>query len=114
MSVREDLAAAASSVDGITGHPYFVQTTTPGHAFVRLERIDYPNAFGGVVRWNVVLILPQDLGQAERFLEDKVPAIREAVGEHLVVTSVQPQRLELAGVGVVPVAFVNGHREEGA
>ena len=111
MGTREDIASAASTVEGIKAHPYYVQGTAPGHTYVRLERIEYPNPFGGVARFNVVVVLPQDLAQAEQFLEAKVPMLREAVAEHLVITSVVPQRLEITGVGIVPCAFINGHRE---
>lgn len=111
MTVREDLAAAASTVDGVTAHPYFVQSTKPGHTFIRLERIDYPNPFGGICHWNVVVVLPQDTAAAEQYVEEKVPLVRAAIGEHAVVTSVVPQRLD-TGSGVLPVAFINCHREE--
>lgn len=112
MSVRQDLADAANAVQGITAHPYVVADLDPGTTYVRLERIDYPNPFGGVLHLNVVVILPQDLAAAEQYIEAKVPALRAAIEEHLVVTSVTPQRLDLTGVGVVPCVFINGHTEE--
>ncbi|WP_323792419.1 hypothetical protein [Nocardioides sp.] len=111
MSVREEIAAAASSVLGLTGHPYVVGDTSPGTVYPRVERIDYPNAFGGVVFYNVVLVLPQDYAEAEQYLEQKLPDLKGALEPHLVITSVQPQRLQLDGIGVLPVAFINGHRE---
>ena len=84
-----------------------------GHTpIVRLDRIEYPNPFGGVARWNVVVALPQDMAAAEKFIEDKVPALRAAVGEHMVVTEVLPQRLNITGVGELPCVFINGFREE--
>jgi hypothetical protein len=110
--VRTALAAAASSVDGLTGHPYYVQTTEPGHVWVRLDRIEYPNRFGGVAHWNVVLILPADLDASEQYLETHGPALRDALRNELVVTTITPQRIEIPGVGVLPCAFFNGHREE--
>lgn len=112
MSVREELATAAGTVPGVTAHPYFVQSTAAGTVWIRLERIDYPNPFGGVVRWNVVLVLPQDQAQAERELERLAPLLRTALEPHLAIDSVEPQRLDLQGIGIVPVAFINGHREE--
>lgn len=111
MSIRTDIADAASTVDGITGHPYVVGDTSPGTLYPRIERIDYPNAFGGVLFLNVVLVLPQDMAEAEQYLEQKLPALKDALEPHLVITTVQPQRLQLDGVGVLPVAFLNGHRE---
>jgi len=111
--VRQALAAAANAAVGIHAHPYFVQDTTPGSAEIRLERVDYPNPFGGVGKWNVVVLLPQDMADAEKYLDDVVLAkVVPAVQEALVVTSVVPQRVEFPGAGVLLAAFINGHREE--
>lgn len=110
--VRGLLAAAASTVDGIEVKPHHLQTTEPGAGMVRLERIEYPNPFGGVCHWNVVIMLPQDYAAAEQFLDANIPAVKEAVGEQLVVTSVSPQRLEVEGLGILPCVFINGHREQ--
>ncbi|HEY0696448.1 MAG TPA: hypothetical protein VGD43_01390 [Micromonospora sp.] len=112
MSVRQDLADAVTTVDGVKCTPYYVSHSKPGAAFVRLDRIEYPNRFGGVAHWNVVLILPQDLADAERFLEAKHPLIKAAVEEHLVVTSITPQQLQVGTGAPIPCAFINGHREE--
>lgn len=111
MSIRTDIATAASTVEGITGHPYVVGDTSPGTVYPRIDRIEYPNPFGGVLYLNVVLVLPQDLAEAEQYLEQKLPALKTALEPHLVLTTVRPQRLQLDGVGVLPVAFLNGHRE---
>lgn len=111
MSTRIEIATAAGTVEGITGHEYVVGATDPGTVYPRLERIEYPNAFGGVAHWNVVLVLPQDYAAAERYVEDKLPALKAALDPHLVITTVALQRLQLDGIGTLPVAFINGHRE---
>lgn len=111
-TVRKLLAAAANSVDGLTGYEYFVQATTPGAVNIRYDRTEYPNRFGGVVHWNVVLVLPQDQAAAERYIEEHVPDLRDAVAEHMTVTSIVPQRLQIEGLGILPTVFINGHREE--
>lgn len=111
MSTRDDLAQAASSVEGLTGHPYYVQGTDPGHTFVRLDRIAYPNPFGGIAHYNVVMVLPQDLDAAERYVEHHLPLLVEALAPHLVITEAVMQRLNITGVGDLPCVFVNGRRE---
>lgn len=111
MSTRTDLAAAAASVEGIKAHPFVTGDTEPGTVFVRLERIEYPNPFGGVARWNVVLVLPQDQADAEKYLGATLPGLLTALEPHLAVTSVVPQQLDITGVGYLPCAFINGHRE---
>lgn len=110
-TVRIALATAASTVPGISCSPYYHQDTTPGTAYVRLERINYPNPFGGVVHWNVVVLLPQDIAQAEEYLEELLPQLHTALESELVITSAVPQRVEFPGVGVLPALFINGHRE---
>lgn len=110
-AVRQALAAAASTVEGVTGHPYFVVTTQPGSVLVRLDRTEYPNRFGGVCYWSLVLVLPQDLAASEQYLEAKGPALREAVAGELVVTTIAPQLIDF-GAGSVPCAVFTGHREE--
>lgn len=111
MSTRTELATAAAEVVGITAHEYVVGNTEPGTVYPRLDRIEYPNAFGGVAYWNVVLVLPQDLAAAEQYMEAKLPALKAAIEPHLVITAVQLQRLQLDGVGTLPIASINGHRE---
>lgn len=112
MSAREEIAEAVSaSFTGVVCTPYYTQATNPGAAFVRLERIDFPNRFGGVAHWNVVVVLPQDLAAAEAYLEEIIPGLLPALSPHLVVTSVAPQRMEFPDVGALPCVFINGHRE---
>ncbi|GAB3663483.1 hypothetical protein GCM10027596_26710 [Nocardioides korecus] len=112
MSVRDELAAAASTVDGVTATPFYRQTTEAGSAFIRLDRIDYPDRFGGVRTWNVVVVLPQDLAEAEQYLEAKLPGLLEALEPHMTVREVVPQRLSITDVGALPCVFINGSREE--
>jgi hypothetical protein len=106
---RTAIAAAANSVSGIHCNPYFVQTTKAGDAMVRLQQITYPNVFGGVATWQVLVLLPQDIATAERYLEEKVPALVEALGTEMTVTTVQPQQLALE-TGSVPCVVIEGTR----
>jgi hypothetical protein len=112
VTVREDIATAASTVDGITASPYYKQGTNPGRAWVRLDRIEYPNPFGGIFFWNLVVVLPKDMAQAEQYIEQKVPLINGAIEEFLVIDEVAPQWLNINGVGDLLCVFINGHREE--
>lgn len=111
MSVRDDLAAAVSSVTDCTGHGHYVQTTRPGAVLVRLNRTEYPNRFGGVAFWDLYVIGPQDQGAAERYFEAVVPELRAALEPVLAVTSVTYQRTDF-GEGAIPTAVISGHREE--
>ncbi|HTW15135.1 MAG TPA: hypothetical protein VMF51_08395 [Nocardioides sp.] len=112
MGTRDDLAEACNQVEGVFAEPYFTGDSSAGRAHIRMERTDYPNPFGGVVRWNVVVMLPADQAQAERWIEAVQPQLIEQLAPHLAVTSAVPQRIEIPNVGPVPALFINGHREE--
>lgn len=111
-TARAAIAAAASTVTGVTCTPYFRQTTKPGDAMVRLGRIDYPMPrLPGSVTWQVVLILPADVAAAEKSLEDTIPALVAALSNEMIVQSVTPTTL-VVETGTVPTVFVEGSREE--
>lgn len=110
--VRLALATAASTVEGITCAPYFQQSTKPGSAMVRRDNTNYPDKFGGWVTWQVLVMLPQDLASAEKFLDEKVPALRAALAPEMRVTDAIPQQLALPDGGNVPILLMQGSREE--
>ncbi|WP_036517077.1 hypothetical protein [Nocardioides sp. J54] len=110
--VREALAAAANTVDGVNVTPYYRQATGVGEGLVRYDRTDYPNAFGGLVTWWVVVVLPQDMRAAEEWLDENGAALREAVAEELIVRSMYPQQLALTDGSAVLAVVIEGQREE--
>lgn len=111
--VREAISAAANTVAGVNVTPYFRQVTRPGQGMVRRDRTEYPNKFGGVVTWQVFVLLPQDIAQAERWLDENGSVLRAAVAEELLegTVSMAPQQLAL-DAGAVPVVVIEGQREE--
>lgn len=110
--VRELLAAAASEVEGITCSPTYVPPTSLGMACVRLDRVEYPDKFGSVVHWNVVVGLGQDQAAAETYFEAKVLAVVAALAPHMAVRSAVPQLTRLTDGTTVLTAYINGFREE--
>lgn len=110
--VRNAISAAASSVSGVNCTPYFRQSTKTGDAMVRFDRMNRDDSgFGFMVVWQVVLMLPQDVAAAEKYLEEKTPALIAALSEELVITSVTPQQLAL-DTGYVPCVFFEGNRPD--
>lgn len=110
-AVRTALADAANTVEGINVAPYFKQSTKPGSGMVRKDLVDYPNTFGGVVTWQVLVFLPQDMATAEKFLDEKGPLLVAALSPEMRVTTVTPQQLAL-DQGAVPIVLISGQREE--
>jgi hypothetical protein len=107
---RDLIATVASTVEGVNVAAYFRQTTKPGDGMVRLDRM-FPDSSGvGFMNtWQVVVMLPQDLASAERFLESIIPGLLAALDPVLALTSVTPGQLSL-DTGLVPCVFIEGAR----
>lgn len=106
MSVRVDLAEAASALEGVVVYPYFRQTTAPGSGFVRVESIDRDDSgFGFMVTWQVAVVLPQDLANADRWVEERVVDLIAALEPEGAVMGAQPVQLNLDGP-TVPALIV--------
>lgn len=78
---------------------------------VRLDRIEYPNSLGGVCYWQVLIVLPQDVSQAEKWLETKADALVDAIGDEITVDTLTPQELVLDNGTKLPVVVIAGTRE---
>lgn len=111
MSAREEIAAAASTVDGLSVTPYYQQSTRTGDGFVRLdERVRDESGFGFMDTWHVVITLGQDMTSAERWIEDNSSVIINALKRELEITSLIPTEI-LVGATVLSGIIVVGNRE---
>lgn len=108
--LRNEIAAAASLVDGVTVKPYYRQTAKPGDGWVSLQRLDRDDSgLGFMALWAVMVVLPQDLKAAEVWIDDHADAIAEALGHALVVSAVVPSSLTWGG-NPVPGLVFEGYR----
>jgi hypothetical protein len=107
---RNLIANAVSTVDGVNVTPYFRQTTKAGEGMVRLDVQRRDDARFYLDTWQVLVVLPQDIAAAEKWLDANLVALREAAREQLVVLSITPQDL-LLDTGKVPVVVIEGVRE---
>jgi hypothetical protein len=112
MSFRDDLAAAISAVDGVGKcTAYHRQTTTPGEAMIRLDRrVRDDSGFGYLNTWQVVVILPQNLATAEKWIDTHGDALMDAARAHMVVLSLTPGQLPV-DTSLVPCVVLEGVRE---
>lgn len=108
---RDKISAAANAVAGVNVTPYFRQVTKPGQGMVRMDRVEYPNTFGGVVTWQVYIFLSQDIASAERWLDENGEALYRAVANELLVTSLRWEQLTV-DTGTVPCVVIEGSREQ--
>lgn len=112
-AVRQAIVDALAPISGVKGYPYFRPTVTPGDAVVRLDRTDYPQPsdWGGLQTWQVLVILPVELEAAERWVDDKRPALVAALADVMQVVSAVPTELRLPEGLAVPCLIIEGKRE---
>lgn len=110
-AVRAELAAAANTVEGVDVAPYYRQSTKPLTGAVQLDRIEYPNRFGGIAYWEVLVLLPSDVAAAQKQAETLIPALYAALRPHLAVDRATFGQTQL-GTTASNVVLIAGHREE--
>lgn len=88
MTTREDIAAAASTVDGVNITPDYRQTLKVGEGFVKWNgRVVDDSGLGWIDTWQVWLSVPQDRAGGEKWLTEHLDALLDALDAELVVTA---------------------------
>lgn len=111
MTVRADLAAAANGAGmGLNVAQFYRQTAKVMDGWVSLVGMDRDDTgFGFMDRWQVTVVLHQDVKAAELWIEANVDALLAALAPQLIVTTVVPAQLTL-DLGRVPGLVVEGVR----
>lgn len=110
MTVREDIATAASTVAGVNVTPYYRQNLRSGSGFVRLGPRNRPdNGFGWLDTWEVWIAAPADIEAAEKWIEAKQDALLAALDAEMIVSSLTPSELVL-GSTTTPGIVISGVR----
>jgi hypothetical protein len=112
---RLALMQALGDLEWVTGFQYPPNGGyKSGDAWPLVTRIDYPNRFGGVVFWEVLVVLHADVATAEMLMDTHIPAVRTALvrNRDLVITSVTPRLLQFEQGSALIVAVIAGTREE--
>lgn len=110
--LRADLAAAADTVLG-EGHcsEYYRQTAKPGDAWVTWPRMDRDDTgLGFMESWQVRVVLPQNLADAEEWADDNAAAMVDALGAYLTITAVYMATLAMDTGPNYPGLVVEGVR----
>lgn len=111
MTVREDIAAAASSVEGVSVSPYFRQVVKPGEGMVRLARRSRDDSgLGFIDTWQVWIAGSQDVAITEKSIEQMMPALITSLSEVMVITTITPSELVFQNI-TVPGVIYEGARE---
>lgn len=107
---REVIAAAANTVAGVNVNEWFRQTTKPGDGYVVWSRGDRAsNGIGFMNRWEVFIVLPSDLQAAEKWLDERLNQLVNALHTEFVVTSFYPTDLALDS-GKLSCVVIEGSR----
>lgn len=110
--VRQAIADACNSVEGVKVSAYFRQDPNPGTGLVRFGGTNRPNRLGGLNTWQVVIFVSQDIADAERWIDGHVPQLLDALEPEMGhPLAAEPQQLAL-DTGTVPVVVIQGTREE--
>lgn len=112
-AVRAAIAAAANAHLGehrVT--PYYRQSTKPGWGWVSLASRDRDDSgFGFMDRYEVRVVLAQEIAQAEAWIDEHSDALVAAIAEELIVTTITPARLPLDQKTTVNALIIEGVRE---
>lgn len=111
-AVRALLSEAANTVDGVSVAPYWRQATRPGSGAVHKTGVTYEAGHFGLVRWQVLVVMPADVESAQRYLDGQVVSVIAALSEHMTVVSMTPIQQEVSPGKWLPVASIEGTREE--
>lgn len=111
MTIREDLATAASTVAGLKVTPYYRQNLTTGNGFVRLaSRAKPENGFGWLDTWEIWIAGPSEIEAAEKWIEAKQDALLAALEAEMHINTLTPSDLTV-GTTSTPGIVVSGVRE---
>lgn len=110
--VRQDLADAANTVQGVSVSPYYRQTTKPGSGFVRLDVMNRDDSgFGFINTWQVCILLSQEMKTAEVFIDAHAEELVNALAGEGAVISAQPVSLVVDGASI-PTLIITVAREK--
>jgi hypothetical protein len=91
VSTRDLIAAALSTVAGVTGHGWVPRTVAPGQAWCEWEKTEYESTMCvppvATTTWSVAVVLPADTPMAFDSLIGPVAAALAGVGS---VVSAEP------------------------
>jgi len=113
VTAREEIAAAASTVDGVEVFPEYAHVTTPGQGYVTWLRTEYPNGLGGEDYWGVVITLPTDTAAAQAWVAEHLGPLWKALRKSrcMTVTGARPDVDLPTDNQAQKVLIIEGHRE---
>lgn len=109
-NVRQAIADAANTVEGIHVHPYYRQGGKAGNGNIQISHVNFPNPFGGIVTWDVVILLPVDIESAQKRADELLPLLWPALSQALAVDDISFGTTSQDNRSGQPCLIATGHR----
>ena len=113
MTARDEIAAAASTVDGVECAAFYQAATEPGAAWVERTSTQYTQnlhpSYGAKAYWRVTVVMPDDVVAAEEWIEANQQTLVEAIHEAMTVQSATPQTISQTDSPSLKVLTIDGH-----
>lgn len=107
---RQEIAAALSTVDGVTGSPYRPRLLDTGAAWPMLQALERDQVPDLDVTWRVAVVLPADEETAAVWFDAHVEPLDDALSEVGWVSRFEPTTLRTNG-GDLTVIMISMRRE---
>jgi hypothetical protein len=88
MSVRDDMAAALSTVDGVTCYPIRPRAPKQGDAWLKRGTSQHVAPGAWETAWQVVLLAPTDEAAQDNFIEDLRHDVADALAPYAFVDTI--------------------------
>lgn len=111
---REALSGALTGQPGITStSAYAPSAPKPGSVWTVLRSVPVNTVgFGQTAEWSVIIVLPQNLGQADAMMDAGLLAWMDALRPHMSVTEAAPVNVQVGtGNTTLPAVSIAGRRE---
>lgn len=109
---REAIAAAANTVAGLNVSPYYRQSFKANDGAVQIASGTVTSKFDRMATWRVYVALSQDVKTAEKWIDEHIQELLDALWPELVITTWAPQELVAPDGNSVNGLYVEGNRAQ--
>lgn len=112
-TVREILAAAVSALEGIQVEPYYRAVSGPGRGWIEHIRTEFPGSqiHGAWQHWGVVVCVPTDMAAAQKYVDDHLVALSNALWPLMDLTQVRNEEISQTDGQIIKAMVIEGRRE---
>jgi len=94
---RSAIAAALSTLTGVTGTEYRPNLIGEGAAWPQVARFDRADGGAYQITWSVFIALGADERSASAFMDTLVPGLIDALDDEMFIDSMEPVTIQVSG-----------------